>query len=158
MERRRTARGRATIMKTKTRQHILTALRIGLGAVFVYAGILKIREPIAFAGSVAAYQILPYSLNYLVAATIPWVEAVCGIMLIVGYRVKAAAGIVAAMNVLFIVLLASTIVRGLDIDCGCFRQGGEKTPAWVAILRDIVFLTVALILFLARRECRFSSR
>jgi len=145
-------------MKIKTKQHFLFALRIGLGAVFVYAGILKIREPVAFAGSVAAYKILPYFLNYLVAATIPWVELVCGLLLIIGYRVKAAAGIVAGMNVLFIVLLATTIARGLDIDCGCFRQGGAKTPAWVAIMRDIVFLSVALILFSARRDWRFSSR
>lgn len=158
MEGRRPARGRVAIMKTKAGRHLLTALRIGLGAVFIYAGILKIREPVAFAGSVAAYQILPYYLNYLVAATIPWVEAVCGILLIVGYRVKAAAGIVAAMNVLFIVLLASTIVRGLDIDCGCFRQGGEKTSAWVAILRDVFFLAAALIIFSSRKECRFSGR
>jgi uncharacterized membrane protein YphA (DoxX/SURF4 family) len=145
-------------MKMKAKRHILLALRIGLGVVFVYAGILKIREPVAFAGSVAAYKILPYYLNYLVAATIPWVEAACGLLLIVGCRVKAAAGIVAGMNVLFIALLASTIVRGLDIDCGCFRQGGAKTPAWIAILRDILFLSVALILFSARREWRFSSR
>lgn len=145
-------------MKSKAGQHTMTLLRIGLGAVFVYAGFLKIREPVAFAGSVAAYQILPYFLNYLVAATIPWVEAACGILLIFGYRVKAAAGIVAAMNVLFIVLLASTIARGLDIDCGCFRQGGGKTSAWIAILRDIVFLSVALILFSTRRQCRVYSR
>ncbi|MRR57258.1 MAG: DoxX family membrane protein [Deltaproteobacteria bacterium] len=145
-------------MKMKTKQHILLALRIGLGVVFVYAGILKITEPVAFAGSVAAYKILPYYFNYLVAATIPWVEAACGLLLIVGYRVKAAAGIVAGMNVLFIVLLASTIMRGLDIDCGCFRQGGEKTSAWIAILRDILFLSVALIIISARKERRFSYR
>jgi hypothetical protein len=62
------------------------------------------------------------------------------------------------MNILFIILLASTIIRGLDIDCGCFRQGGEKTSAWIAILRDILFLSVALTLFSARGEKRFSTR
>jgi uncharacterized membrane protein YphA (DoxX/SURF4 family) len=132
--------------------------RIGLGLVFVYAGILKIRDPIAFAGSVAAYKILPYSLNYLVAATLPWIETLCGILLIIGYRVRAAAGIVAAMNLLFIFLLASTIARGLDIDCGCFRQGGEKTPAWVSIARDVLFLATALYLLSAKKACRFASR
>ncbi len=145
-------------MKSKTRLYALAALRVGLGMVFLYAGILKIGDPSAFAGSVAAYKVLPYFMNFLVAATIPWVEALCGLLLIVGYRVKATAGIVAAMNVLFIVLLASTIIRGLDIDCGCFRQGGEKTSAWIAILRDILFLSVALTLFSARGVRRFSSR
>lgn len=144
-------------MKKKAKHYLLLFLRIGLGLVFIYAGVLKIRDPIAFAGSVAAYKILPYFFNYLVAATIPWVELACGLLLVVGYRVRAAAGITAAMNILFIVLLASTIVRGLDIDCGCFRQGGEKTSAWVAILRDILFLSVALILVTEQKERKFYS-
>jgi putative oxidoreductase len=61
------------------------------------------------------------------------------------------------MNILFIVLLASTIMRGLDIDCGCFRQGGEKTSAGIAIMRDILFLSVALILFTEQKERKFFS-
>jgi uncharacterized membrane protein YphA (DoxX/SURF4 family) len=145
-------------MKPKTRQYILTALRVGLGSVFLYAGVLKISDPSAFAGSVAAYKVLPYFMNYFVASTIPWVEALCGLLLIAGYRIKATSGIVAAMNMLFIVLLLSTIIRGLDIDCGCFRQGGDKTSAWTAILRDILFLSVALTLFSARGERRFFTR
>lgn len=144
-------------IKRKAQHYFLLFLRIGLGLVFVYAGVLKIQDPIAFAGSVAAYKLLPYFFNYLVAATIPWVELTSGMLLIIGYRVKAAAGIIAAMNILFIVLLASTIVRGLDIDCGCFRQGGEKTSAWIAIMRDILFLSVALILVTEQKERRFYS-
>jgi uncharacterized membrane protein YphA (DoxX/SURF4 family) len=144
-------------MKKKALRYFLLFLRVSLGLVFVYAGILKIRDPIAFAGSVAAYKLLPYFFNYLVAATIPWVELTCGLLLIFGYRVRAAAGITAAMNILFIVLLASTIVRGLDIDCGCFRQGGEKTSAWIAIMRDILFLSVALILVTEQKERKFYS-
>lgn len=144
-------------MKKKALKYFLLFLRISLGLVFVYAGVLKIRDPIAFAGSVAAYKLLPYFFNYLVAATIPWVELTCGLLLIVGYRVRAAAGITAAMNILFIVLLASTIVRGLDIDCGCFRQGGEKTSAWIAIMRDILFLSAALILVTEQKERKFYS-
>ena len=144
-------------MRKKAQRYFLLFLRVSLGLVFVYAGILKIRDPIAFAGSVAAYKLLPYFFNYLVAVTIPWVELTCGLLLIFGYRVRAAAGVTAAMNILFIVLLASTIVRGLDIDCGCFRQGGEKTSAWIAIMRDILFLTVALILVTEQRERKFYS-
>ncbi|MHC1698379.1 MAG: MauE/DoxX family redox-associated membrane protein [Geobacteraceae bacterium] len=144
-------------MRKKAQHYFLLFLRVSLGLVFVYAGVLKIKDPIAFAGSVAAYKLLPYFFNYLVAATIPWVELTCGLLLIVGYRVRAAAGITAAMNILFIVLLASTIVRGLDIDCGCFRQGGEKTSAWIAIMRDILFLSVALILVTEQKERKFYS-
>ncbi|RQW88368.1 MAG: DoxX family membrane protein [Geobacter sp.] len=144
-------------IRKNAQRYFLLTLRVGLGLVFVYAGFLKVRDPIAFAGSVAAYKLLPYFFNYLVAATIPWVELICGTLLIIGYRVRASAGIVATMNILFIALLASTIMRGLDIDCGCFRQGGEKTSAWIAILRDILFLSAALILIAEQKERKFFS-
>ncbi len=136
-------------MKEEIGKYLPVVVRIGLGAVFVYAGILKIIDPVAFAGSVAAYKILPYNLNFLVAAILPWIETICGVLLIAGYRVKAAACIVLAMNLVFMAALASTMVRGLNIDCGCFRQGGEKTPAWMAILRDVLFLAAAV--YLVRR-------
>jgi uncharacterized membrane protein YphA (DoxX/SURF4 family) len=134
------------------KKYILHVVRIALGVVFLYAGIIKIADPAAFAGSVAAYQIMPYALNYLVAAVLPWVEALCGLLLVIGYRVRAASAIIIAMNLVFIVALGSTIARGLDIDCGCFRQGGEKTSAWVAILRDLVFLAGAILVARGRSE------
>lgn len=145
-------------MKNSRKRILMILLRMGLGIVFVYASFWKIRNPEAFAGSVAAYDVLPFFLNHLVAATFPWIEATCGILLITGYRVKAAAGIVAALNIIFIVLLASTVVRGLDIDCGCFRQGGAKTPAWQVILRDFIFLAMAVSIFNYQRGAMFSRK
>lgn len=130
---------------TRNRYDLLVLLlRIVLGAVFVYAGIVKIMDPVAFAGSIAAYKILPYFGNYLAAAILPWIEVICGIMLITGYRWRSAAIIILVLNVNFLLALASTLIRGLDIDCGCFRQGGEKTSAWAAIGRDMVLLLMTL--------------
>lgn len=123
-------------------KYIPAAVRIILGGIFVYAAILKISDPVAFAGSIAAYQILPYFASYLTAATLPFLELVCGLLLIAGYRVRGAALIIGILNVVFIVALASAIARGLDIDCGCFKQGGAKTSPWVALARDIAFLAM----------------
>ncbi len=33
--------------------------RLGLAAVFIYAGVVKAHNPVAFAGQIANYQILP---------------------------------------------------------------------------------------------------
>lgn len=118
------------------------ALRVTLGAVFIYAAIPKIVDPVAFAGSVAAYRILPYFWNYAAAAVLPFLELICGTLLILGIRVRTGAIIIAALNVVFMAALASAMVRGLDIDCGCFRQGGERTAPWVAFARDAVFLAM----------------
>lgn len=136
------------------KKHLAAVLRVALGAVFLYAGVIKIANPAAFAGSIANYQVLPYVGNYLVAAVLPWVEVICGGLLVTGWRARSAAALVAIMNVVFIVLLLSTVARGLDIDCGCFRQGGEKTSAWTAIFRDVLLLAAAVYVFRRERCCR----
>lgn len=129
------------------RKHLRSVLRIALGAVFFYAGALKINDPQAFAGNIAAYKLLPYFANYLTAAILPWLEVFCGLLLIIGLRVRAAAAMVILLNLIFMAALAVAMVRGLDIDCGCFKQGGSKTPAWLALARDAVLLSMALFVF-----------
>ena len=126
--------------------YLALTIRTILGGLFIYAGWLKIADPVLFAWSVAAYKILPPFGNYLVAATLPWVEFLCGLLLILGVRTRASATIVLLMNLVFTVALASAIIRGLDIDCGCFRQGGPKTTPWSALLRDLLLVAGTMVL------------
>ena len=64
-------------MRTKGEGFHIIA-RFVLGGVFLYAGFVKITNPTAFAGEIAAYRILPYFGNYLAASILPWVETICG--------------------------------------------------------------------------------
>jgi len=130
----------------KMKDMLPLVVRIALGGIFIYAGLLKIADPVGFAGSIAAYKIVPYFGSYLFAAVLPWVEVIAGALLIAGVRMKSGAILVALLNVVFMVALASAIARGLDIDCGCFKQGGAKTSPWLALARDAVFLVMACYL------------
>lgn len=125
------------------------ALRVSLGAIFIYAAVPKINDPVAFAGSVANYQILPYFWSYVAASVLPFLELICGVLLVAGFRVRTGALVIGAMNLAFIAALVSVIARGLDIDCGCFKQGGSKTSPWIALGRDALFLamTAAVLWF-----------
>lgn len=131
------------------------AARLILGGVFLYAGFVKISEPTGFAGSIAAYRLLPYFGNYLAAAVLPWLEALCGLLLIAGYRTRAAASLVLLLTLVFMAALVSTLVRGLDIDCGCFSHGGGKTSARVAMGRDAILLVMALVVLGGSGQRRF---
>ena len=131
-------------MRTKGESFHIIA-RFVLGGVFLYAGFVKITNPTAFAGEIAAYRILPYFGNYLAASILPWVETICGMLLIVGYRTRAAAAVILVLTTVFMAALASTIVRGLDIDCGCFRRGEGKTSAWTALGRDTLLFVAGLM-------------
>jgi len=139
----------------RVNRYLPATVRILLGAIFIYAALLKIADPVAFAGSVAAYKILPYFASYLTAAVLPFVELTCGLLLVCGYRVRGGALIIGAMNLVFMIALSTAILRGLDIDCGCFKQGGAKTTPWTALLRDAVFL--AMTVFVLKVEARKSN-
>lgn len=136
-------------------RHVASIIRIALGTIFVYAGALKANEIVSFAGNIAAYQLLPYWANYLAAAILPWLEIGCGLLLIIGWRTRAASGLIILLNVVFIIALAAALVRGLDIDCGCFKQGGgDKTSVWQALLRDVFLLAAAIVVYLKAKPQR----
>jgi uncharacterized membrane protein YphA (DoxX/SURF4 family) len=120
-----------------------------LGWLFVAASLHKIAAPGAFAVDVATYDILPLATVNLVAITLPWVELLAGAMLLVGWRLRAAAVMVAAMMVAFLAALVVALVRGLDMSCGCFAsQGAVEDPiGWWTVLRDLAWLALtALVL------------
>ncbi len=132
--------------------------RLTLALVFVYAGAVKMQDVVVFAGHVAAYQILPYALNYLVAATLPYIEFLAGVLLLLNLRVRPALVVVGAMTACFMAALVSVLARGLEIDCGCFDPGGgQEVTAGVALLRDIGLMALAVTTWWLRNRTTAGS-
>jgi uncharacterized membrane protein YphA (DoxX/SURF4 family) len=130
-----------------------TVARLLLGAVFVVAGALKVPDPAAAVRAVRAYQLLPEPLVAPVAFGLPVVEIAVGLALLAGVVVRTAALAAALLLVVFLAAVGSAWVRGLQIDCGCFGNGGQVAAGQMAypleVLRDVGLLLVALVL--ARR-------
>lgn len=125
--------------------------RLVLALTFVYAGAVKMQDVVAFAGHIAAYQILPYAMNYLVAATLPYVEFLAGLLLLLNARVRPALLVIGSMNLIFMAALLSVLLRGLDIDCGCFDPGGgQDVTAGVALMRDIGLMILVVLVWCLR--------
>jgi len=144
---------------TKGRMILYHLLRLSAGGIFLYAGAVKAADVTAFAGNVANYQILPYAWNYVVASSLPYVEILAGFLLVINRRVRPSAFLLGGLTVVFMVILASALARGLDIDCGCFRPGGkEKTGPGLALLRDAAILALlAAVYWLRQTEERKES-
>lgn len=120
--------------------------RLILALIFIYAGAVKSQDVVAFAGHVAAYQILPYAMNYLVAATLPYVEFLAGVLLLLNVRVRPALVTIGGMTLVFMVALTSVLMRDLGIDCGCFAPGGgENVTAGSALLRDVGLMVLVVL-------------
>jgi len=139
--------------------YIIAACRVLLGLVFLIASSHKILFPAAFAQSLYYYQILPDALINPVAITLPWIEAVAGVMIIASSRFKdSAALLMFLMLAVFNVAVAFNIIRGLDIACGCFSAGGEDTIGWGNVLRNGGYMFLAaLILFEERVLIRLNG-
>jgi len=130
------------------------AARLYLGIIFLLACWHKILEPAAFALDIATYQILPLGLVNLQAIVLPWVELAAGLMLLLGFRTRAAALLVAGMMVMFTVAISIAVAKGLDMSCGCFAsQGAAEDPiSWRTIARDGSWLLLAVYVVIFDRR------
>lgn len=121
--------------------------RLGLAAVWLISGWIKFVEPSQTVVAVRAYQLLPEVLVRPVAAGLPILELVLGLLLLIGLAVRAAAVVGAAALLTLIGVIASVWARGLSIDCGCFGGGGAAdVDGWDyagEIARDLGFLALA---------------
>lgn len=137
---------------------ISLAARLILGGVLIVAGVLKVvQAPADQVRAVRAYQLLPIGFDELVAYTLPVMEIIAGLALVVGLATRLAAALGGLMMTAFIVGVSSAWARGLTIDCGCFGGGGEVAAGETAyaeeIVRDVglVALAVWLLVFGAGR-------
>ncbi len=131
-----------------------TLLRVGLGIVFLYASYEKILSPTAFAQAVDNDALLPPALIHPVALFLPWIEAVCGGLLIIGRLTFGATLIVDILMVIFILAFTINWVRGVDVSCGCFslETEGQTGENAFYILRDLVILGAGLYVLYIRVE------
>jgi uncharacterized membrane protein YphA (DoxX/SURF4 family) len=128
-----------------TSKGFVLALRLFLGALFVFSASDKVLEPAKFAIAVRGYALLPVALTNLFALVLAWAELLSGILLILGVFTRQAAAAVVLMLVVFVGAIATTIVRGLVIDCGCFSNEGGSQTGYLLIVRNLFLVTVALI-------------
>lgn len=113
-----------------------------LGTVFVAASYYKIVFPENFAKAIYSYELLPdYSIN-LIAIIFPYMECFSGLCLILGVYQRAAAILINAMVIGFVILLSINLVRGHQFDCGCFSYNGSGTTDSVhsLLIRNVFLL------------------
>ncbi|MEK6608127.1 MAG: MauE/DoxX family redox-associated membrane protein [Myxococcota bacterium] len=136
------------------RAALMWLLRLGLAAVFIYAGAAKLIDVHGFALDIANYRVLPSALVAPLSAIVPGVEIACGACLLAARTAHAAAWLTAALLAVFTAAVAQALARGINLDCGCF--GASRAPVTMTTLvRDIGLLAAAgTLVALERREQR----
>jgi uncharacterized membrane protein YphA (DoxX/SURF4 family) len=120
-------------------------LRIALGAILVYSAWSKLKDSWAlFAMAVDSYQVLPLWGVRLVARTLPWVELLIGVLLIVGRWMRVATVACSILLLVFFGLMVRAHLKGMEINCGCFGPG--EAISWRTLLRDGAMVAGSLVL------------
>lgn len=126
-------------------ERITLALRLVLGAVFIYAAYTKLRQSwLLFALSIDSYQLLPEWAVLALARTLPWLELALGVLLIAGRWLRVTSLVADALLSLFFAVMVLSYVRGAGIDCGCFGVGEPLSIK--TLVRDGVLLSAASVL------------
>ncbi|MTD57183.1 MauE/DoxX family redox-associated membrane protein [Amycolatopsis pithecellobii] len=124
-----------------------TFVRLGLAAVWLTSGAIKLADPGQTYLAVKAYEVLPDALLHPVATALPLLELALGVLALAGLLTRSVAVVSAILLVLFIVGVSQSWARGLTIDCGCFGGGGQvaagQTQYPQEIARDLGFLVLA---------------
>jgi len=152
--------GRSRAIALLTHPRIALAARVVLGCIFIVASLDKIIHPELFARTVYNYQLLPEVAVNVVALWIPWLELVAGACLLLGLWVRGSVLLLAGLLVVFLGALGFNLARGLDVACGCFSTRSKDSVTALTLVRDSLFLLVALYLFWFHQvrgmEARFS--
>ena len=127
----------------------LRVLGLAIGAMLVYASLDKLTFPDRFADVVHDYDMLPLALVNAFALAMPMVELVTGAALILGAWRRAAGLLAAGLCGMFMVAIAQALLRGLDIECGCFNVSGMSSTkaSWDLFVRDAGLLLASALVW-----------
>lgn len=136
-----------------------------LGGYFIYMGLSKAIHPETFLKLVRQYQLVndPLVLNGI-AASLPWFEVFCGLLLLAGVAVRGSALLLLLMLIPFTVIvlrraLAIAATQGLPFcavkfDCGC---GGGEVLICHKLLEN-TFLMLLSLWLLFSRKCQLCAK
>jgi putative oxidoreductase len=138
-------------------------LRCLIGALLLWAAVSKLANPTDFLGSIYAYQLpLPRAWQQTAAVVLPWVELLCGVLLLINAWTDTALVMVTFLFVVFVLATGQAWARGLEISCGCFNLKifglNESAPGLVKFLESVAFAffrnlaLTALVAWLLRKK------
>lgn len=148
------------IMEKMFRNKIFVViLRIVLGAILIYASMDKMANIPDFAKVIHNYKLIPVSTENLLAIFLPWLEFITGLLLIVGKFEKGSLFIYNFILIIFIIALSQALIRGLDINCGCFSVKPSSTSeVWLRIIEDLVMLFFSINLYRYTPESQIENK
>jgi uncharacterized membrane protein YphA (DoxX/SURF4 family) len=127
---------------------LLVPLFLFFGGLWVFAAWKKLygMGPLVFVDDIRSFHILGDPWAALLAITLPWLEMLCGLCVILGILHRGALVLLNFSLVVFLVAIISTWVRGIDISCGCFGKSLNEATHLELVVRDVALLALGIFL------------
>lgn len=140
---------------------ILWVLRILVGGLFIFSGLIKVNDPVGtaikleeyfdvFSNDIAGFFYYLKPLALYLAVFLVVLEVVLGVMLILGVRSKFTVRALFLMILFFTFLTFFSAYFNKVTDCGCFGDAIKLTP-WESFYKDVI-LTVLILGILALQK------
>lgn len=126
-------------------QWVSLIARIVLGQMLLISGAEKLVALTTFSHSIGKYQLIPEALNNMLALCFVWAEITVGIMLLIGLFTRGSALLSAVMLAVFTTAIIIAVLRGLEIDCGCFAK--PEPVGWFKVLKNSGWILLSLFLY-----------
>jgi len=131
-------------------KYALSIFRWAISLLFIAAGAVKLWDPAAFHGQIETYRVVTGTTARLIAVYLPWLELAAGAGLLITRWARLAAALLLGLVVTFLIMLLAAILRGLDVDCGCFGVL-SNWPVSRQLVADVL-IAIGLIAILACSE------
>ncbi len=133
-------------------RHLVRICQLGIGFVFLFAALAKIGDLSTFAFQIHNFRLAPVWAENLVAMTLPWIELIAGLSLILAIRPRAGGMVSTVLMAVFLMAVGIAVARGLDIECGCFGTTDGTNVGLAKMAENSMMLIVAWISMQAPHE------
>lgn len=136
---------------------LIMLCRVAIGAIFLLAAWMKLQPgsamatgPQLFAQSIESFKLAPDWMIGPTAFILPWLEALCGVLLVLGLWTRAAASIAATLMVVFTVAVVIALLRQMKLSCGCFGNLNflwcpKTTMGWCKVSENAFMFALAAV-------------
>lgn len=115
-----------------------------VAGILLFTGAIHAAQPYFFVHTIASYRILPAWLAGLVGIWLPYGQIV--LALCIGCRIaeRSALKVAAIVFITFALAQMAVLIRGMDIDCGCFGFVARTVTAQSVTIPIILTVTCFL--------------
>jgi uncharacterized membrane protein YphA (DoxX/SURF4 family) len=124
---------------------VVRSAQVAVGILLAWAALAKLGDIPALARDIHGFRLLPGAGDNLVAIVLPWVELTAAASLVLGLRPRAGAFAAVGLLFLFTTAVALAVVRGLNIECGCFGTAGAMRTGGAKLAENLGMLALAAL-------------